>query len=100
MSIVCLAYNTLVSIVCLAYNTLVDMDFDELLEQVDGGETDVVESHINERLQDMSKELLGIVSALEDGMLSTSGMAPHDGRCGELHLGMDSCLGSSPSLPH
>ena len=40
----------------------------------------------------MSKKLLGVVSAPVDGTLSTLGMAPHDGRCGELHLGMDSCL--------
>ena len=76
---------------------MADMEFDELLEQVDVGELDIVKSRINER-QDMSKELLGVVSAPVDGTLSTLGMAPHDGKCEELHLGMDSCLGSSPSL--
>ena len=78
---------------------MADMEFDELLEQVDVGELDVVKSRINKQ-QDMSKELLGVISAPMDGTLSTSGMAPPDGRCGELHLRMDSCLGSSPFLSH
>ena len=63
-----------------------DMEFDELLEQVDVGELDVVESRVNE-WQGMSKELLGIISAPADGILSTSGMASYDGRSGERHLG-------------
>ena len=71
-----------------------NMEFDELLGKVDVGEPDVVESHINER-QDMSKELLGcrLNSRGLYCTLSRSRKAPHDGRCGELHLGMDSCLG-------
>ena len=77
---------------------MADMEFDEVLEQVVVGETDVFKLRINEQ-QDMSKELLGIVLAPVVGTLSTLGMAPRDVRCGELHLGMDSCLGSSPSLP-
>ena len=27
-------------------------------------------------------------------------LAPTDGRCGELHSGMASCQGSSPTRPH
>ena len=45
---------------------------------------------INER-QDMSEELLGIISEPKGDTLSTSGMAPHDERCRDLHLWMDSC---------
>ena len=37
------------------------------------GELDVVDSHINQQL-DMSEELLGVVSAAADDVLSTSGM--------------------------
>ena len=75
-----------------------------LLEHVDLGKLDihVVQSCTNGR--DMSEELLGIISALTEYTLSTCtvcwGWHTSDGRCGELHLGMDSCQGSSPSLFH
>ena len=58
-------------------------------EQVDLCKLDIVESRMNGR-QDMSEELLGVVSAPSNDTLSTSGMASCDGRYGELHLGMDS----------
>ena len=73
---------------------IADMEFDEV--HVDLGELDseldvhVVMSRTDG--QDMSKELLGVVSA---PVLSTSGMAHHDGRTA---FGVDSCQGSSPSL--
>ena len=48
-------------------------DLEELLQQVHLGELDVFDSHINERL-DTLEELLGIVSAVANDTLSTSGM--------------------------
>ena len=74
---------------------IADTEFNELLEQVDLGELDVVESHIDE-WQDMSEKLLGIVLA---PVLSMSWMAPCDGRCGELCSRIDVCQGPS-SLSH
>ena len=50
------------------------MEFDELLlQQMHLGELDVVDSHINKRL-DMSEELLGVVSVPADDALSTLGL--------------------------
>ena len=48
-------------------------EFDELLQQVHLGELDVFNSHINKPL-DMSEELLGIVLAPADDILSMSGV--------------------------
>ena len=59
------------------------MEFDELLQKVHLGELDIDDLCTNERL-DMSKELLGNISAPGDDRLSMSGMAPHHGRCLEL----------------
>ena len=50
--------------------------------------------------QDLSKELLGIILASADDAIGTSGVAPQDGRCGELCMGLDSCQRSSPSPPN
>ena len=66
---------------------IADMEFGKLLEHVDLGELDIAKSHLH-RQDTLSDELLGVVLALEDDMLSTLGMAHiHDGRCGELCLG-------------
>ena len=48
MSIVCLAYNTLTRMSMSEIKDMADMEFDELLEQVDVGELDIVKSCINE----------------------------------------------------
>ena len=48
-------------------------EFDKLLQQVHLGELDLVDFCIKQRL-DMSKELLGVVSATADDTLSTSCM--------------------------
>ena len=48
-------------------------EFNKLLQKVYLGELDVVDSRINERL-DMSEELLGVVSAPANDMLSMTGM--------------------------
>ena len=53
---------------------IADTEFDELLQQVELGEFNVVDSRINERL-DMLEELLGIVLDLANDVLSTSGMS-------------------------
>ena len=74
---------------------IADSKFDELLQQVQLGKHDVVDLRIDER-QDMSEELLGVVSAPADDTLSTSGMASRDERCRELHSWMDSCHGPTP----
>ena len=79
------------------------MESDKLLEQVDLGKLDIVESHIDD-WQDMLEELLSIRGAAvllapADDTLSTSGMAPCEcrvGRCGELHSGVNLCQGPSP----
>ena len=47
---------------------LADTEFHKLLEPVQLGESDVVNSHINER-QDRSEELLGVISAPADDTL-------------------------------
>ena len=62
---------------------IADIEFDELLQHVDLGELNVVESCTNG--WDMSKESLGIVSAPADDTLS-------------MRSGMDSYQGSSPSF--
>ena len=49
-------------------------EFDKLLQQVHLGELDVVDSHLNERL-DMSEKLLDVVSTPADHALNTSGMS-------------------------
>ena len=63
-------------------------EFDELLQQVHFGKHDVDYSHIIE-WQDMSEELLGVVSAPASDRSSTSGMAPRDGSCHEPCSWMD-----------
>ena len=66
---------------------IAETKFDKLLEHIDLGELDIVESRTNERA--MSEELLGIISAPADDTLSMLRMAhPHDGRCGELCSGI------------
>ena len=48
----------------------------------------------------MSEELLGVVlaPANDTQCTCTLGVAPRDRVCGELHLGVDLCQGSPPSL--
>ena len=48
---------------------------------------------------DVSKELLGITLAPADDATGTVRMAPRDGRCGDMSVGLDLCQGSSPSTP-
>ena len=70
-------------------------EFDEILQITDLDEFDVADSQIDEQ-QDTSEELLGVVSAPANDALSTSGMAPRDGRCGVLRSEDDSCQTSFP----
>ena len=63
---------------------IADMKLNELLQQVDWGDLDIVESRIDQR-QDMSKKQLGVALAPVGDTLSTSGMIPHDGKCRELY---------------
>ena len=77
---------------------IADTESYKLLEQVDLGKLDIVESRIDD-WQDTSEELLGVGGAAvllapADDTLSTSGMAPCEcrvGRCGELHSGINLC---------
>ena len=62
---------------------ITDIEFDKLLQHVDFGKLDIVESCTNG--QDMLKELLGVVLAPADDTLS-------------MRLEMDPYQGSSPSL--
>ena len=78
---------------------IADTKFNELLEHIDLGELDVVETHTDG--QDMSKELLGVVSAPADDTLKVCRRwHARDGRCGELRSGMDLRQVSSPFLSH
>ena len=52
---------------------IMDMEFDKLLEHIDLGELDIVESHTDEH--DMSKELLGTVLVPMYNTPSMSGTA-------------------------
>ena len=74
---------------------IADTNLDKLLEKVHLGKLDIVDLHTDEQ-QDVSEELLGVLSTPADDTSSTSWKAPHDGRCRELHLWMDSCQGPSP----
>ena len=65
----------------------VETEFDQILQHADPDELDIAYSPMEE--QDMSKELLGVVSAPANDTQSTSGMAPRDGVCGELRSGVD-----------
>ena len=85
--------NTIVGQVIISRSEIkhiADTEFDELhvLEHVDLGELDIVESRTDR--QDMSEEL----------RLVDWGCHTRDVRCGELRLGMDTCQGSSPILCH
>ena len=52
---------------------IANTEFDEQLEHIDLGELNIIKSSTDR--QDMSKELLGIIVAPSDDMLSRSGMA-------------------------
>ena len=71
-------------------------EFGELLEQVYLDQLDIVDSSRIDEQQNMSEELLAIVSAPPDDTLSMSGTAPRDGRCRELLSKVDLCQGPSP----
>ena len=73
----------------------IEKQFNQLLEKTDPAELDMYSPIAS---QEMSEELLGIVPAPADNTSSTTGMAPHDGACGELRAEGDSCQGSLPSL--
>ena len=66
----------------------IEFEFDKLLEQAQMSERNVVDVRTDER-QDMTKELLGVVSARANVMLSTSRMAPRGGKLGT-EFGMNS----------
>ena len=72
------------------------MEINDQLEKVHMVERDVVDSriHVDER-QDMF-ELLAVVLAPEEDTLSKLGISPHDKRCRELGLWMDSCHEPTP----
>ena len=72
----------------------IEREFEQLLERTDPAELDMYSPIAS---QEMSEELLGVVSAPADDTSSTSGMAPRDGACGELCAGGD--LNTRPRTP-
>ena len=71
-------------------------EFYELLEQVQVGKRDIVNSQVDE-WQDMLEKLLVVVSAPADDTFSITGIAPpRDERCQEMSLWMDSCQTPTP----
>ena len=71
---------------------ITDTEFDKILEHVDLGELNVVESHSDRK--DMSEEVLGVVVVPVADMLSIHvGQQWHtrEGRYGKPHLGMCLC---------
>ena len=74
-------------------------EFDVILGSTNLDELDLTSSMMNKQ-QDLSEELLGVISAPADDAIGTSGVAPQEGMCGELCIGLDSCQRSAPSLPN
>ena len=74
----------------------IEKEFDQLIQNTDPAKLDVAYSPMEG--QDMSEELLGVVSAPANDTQRTLRMAPRDGACEGLSSGVDSCQGSPPSL--
>ena len=74
-----------------------DGEIDRIL---DGADLDELETmNLSPQQPDCSQELLGVVPAPTDDATSTAGLAPREGRTGELRGG-GSCQGPSLSLSH
>ena len=69
--------------------------FDEILTNTNFNVFDITYSPMNDQHNE-SVELSGTASAPADDATGMMGMAPRDGRCGNMHVGLDSCHFAMP----
>ena len=70
---------------------------EEMLENTHFDYVDCMYSPMGEQ-QSLLEETFDLVSTHVADAMGAPGMAPQEGRCGELRAGLDSCQESSPSL--